>query len=1118
MDNEPFNCSLIYRFMRITFLHIMLALCFMNPVEAIEAKTQDLLTQRFSISLHEMPIKTVFNRLEKQTGVKFLYSSNLLNTSKKVSLDANSEALATVLDRLFSPLHLTYEVSERHIIVKRIDPTLNNSPALVPANQTNHSANISMTDRIIKGVVRDAAGGALPGVNVLIKDSQSGTVTDPDGGFSLNIDGDNGILVFSFVGYNTQEISIGNQSFLEITMLEDAKALEELVVVGYGTQSKRNVTSSIASVGKKELVNQPIMQVGQALQGKVAGVQVVQNSGSPGSSLTVRIRGAGSVNNSDPLYVIDGNLGANPSSIDPSQIETMEILKSASASAIYGAQGANGVVIITTKKGATGKPVIQVNGYTGIQQVHKTLPVVNGKQYAELYNAALTNAGKDPMFPNVGSLGVGTDWQNEIFRTASISNFDISASGGSERGNFFVSAGYFSQDGIVIESDYKRLSFRINSEYKLSPKIRIGENISVMSGKRNHIPEFGSRDLIPNAWYMDPTVPVKNPDGSWGFPNFSDTKNPVAQAFYNNNTSSNYVMNGSGYLVADLLKDLTFRTQINLNIGYNKQVTYNPVFDVFPLQRNLINSLENSTGQSLNWDWQNTLNYHTYFGDHSLEVLAGITALSNKTLSYYAQGQNLPDNADIDENLRFMDLATSGFSARGGASDYGMLSYLGRVNYSYLDKYLLTANLRVDGSSRFGQNNRYGVFPSFSLGWRLSDEAFLKDVTFINDLKLKGGWGMLGNQNSLSNYAFANSLTPNLVYAYGNAIAPGQAATSIGNPNLKWESIKETEVGIDFAGFNNKLYLSAAYYIKNTSNMLLRAPIPAFTGITTAPFVNGGSVRNKGIELVVSYKNKLSGNFGYEVSGNISKNNNTVTGLSNNQSMLFAGSYSVATVGLPIGSFYGYVMEGIFQNQGEVDNHAYQAAGTAPGDIKFKDLNGDQIINQADRTIIGNPWPAFNYGFSLNMNWRKLDFSALLYGVSGNEIVANWKYFTQGSNFYNFDQEMLNAWNGEGSSNSLPRLNVNDANNNFRASSYFVESGAYLRLRNLQLGYSVFDGNSGGIKKLRFYVSCQNLFTITKYKGFDPEIGSPDSSFRIGVDEGYYPQPRVLTVGLNASF
>jgi len=1119
MEKKQSIGPLIVTIMRITCLQLLLAIGVISAVNAKEARTQDLLNQRLSLSVREMPVKTVFTTLEKQTGVKFLYSSNLVNPSKKVTLAVQSEALSGVLEKLLSPLHLTYEVSEKHIIVKRISQSLPGN-ATAPAGSIHLTAlNSSATnDRSIKGTVRDASGNGLPGVNVLIKGSQQGTITDPDGGFALNIEGNSSVLVFSFVGYNTQEVTVGNQTSLEIVMAEDAKALEELVVVGYGVQSKRNVTSSIASVGQKELVNQPIMQVGQALQGKVAGVQVVQNSGSPGSSLTVRIRGAGSVNNSDPLYVIDGNLGANPASIDPSQIETMEILKSASASAIYGAQGANGVVIITTKKGASGKPVIQVNGYTGIQQVHNMLPVVNGKQYAELYNSALTNAGKEPLFTDVASLGAGTDWQKEIFRTASISNLDISASGGSDRGNFFVSAGYFTQDGIVIESDYKRLSFRINSEYKLSPKVRIGENLSLMSSKRNHIPEFGARDIIPNAWYMDPTVSVKKPDGSWGFPNFSDTRNPVAQAYYNNNTSGSYIMNGSGYLVADLLENLTFRTQLNLNIGYTKQITYNPVYDVFPLQRNLVNSLENSVGQSLNWDWQNTLNYHTYFGDHSLEVLAGITALSNKTESYYAQGQNLPDNADIDENLRYLDLATSGYSARGGAGDYGMLSYLGRVNYSFMDKYLLTANLRVDGSSRFGANNRYGIFPSFSVGWRLSDEAFLKDVAFINDLKLKGGWGMLGNQNSLSNYAFANGLTPNLVYAYGNTIAPGQAATSIGNPDLKWESIKETEVGLDFSGFGNKLYLSAAYYIKNTSNMLLRAPIPAFTGITTAPFVNGGSVRNKGVELVVSYKNKISGDFGYEISGNISKNNNTVTGLANNQSMLFAGTYSVATVGLPIGSFYGHVMEGIFQNQSEVDNHAYQAAGTAPGDIKFKDLNGDKIINQDDRMVIGNPWPAFNYGFSLNLNWKKLDFSSLFYGVSGNEVVANWKYFTQGSNFYNFDQEMLNAWNGEGSTNSLPRLNVNDANNNFRASSYFVESGDYLRLRNLQLGYSVFDGKSGGFNKLRVYVSCQNLFTITKYKGFDPEIGSPDSSFRIGVDEGYYPQPRVLTVGLNASF
>jgi len=1082
-------------------------------------KVQDLLSKRVSISANHVQVKSVFSNIERQTGVKFLYSSSNIRPDQRVSLTVEKEALSVALERLLSPLQLTYMVSDKHIVIRRISNALEDkSGEMVPQTSAIVGSDWAVADKVVKGTVKDPSQNGLPGVSVVVKGTQRGTITDVNGDFSLSVDEENPTLVFSFVGYVTQEIALGGRTEIFVELKEDTKSLEELVVVGYGVQSKRNVTSSIASVSSDEISNQPVQQVGQALQGKVAGVQVVQNSGSPGSSLTVRIRGAGTINNSDPLYVIDGNLGGNPAGIDPSQIENIEILKSASAAAIYGAQGANGVVIITTKKGKSGKPVIQLNAYTGVQQVYRTLPLVNGRQYAELYNTALVNGGKAPLFTDLNGLGEGTDWQNEIFRTAPISNVELSASGGGEKGTFYTSAGYFSQDGTVIKSGYDRLSFRLNSEYRISPKVKIGENIGLVYGDRRPIPEFGSRDIIPSAWHMDPTVPVKTSDGKWGFPKFSDTKNPVAQAHYYHNKVKDYLLNSSGYLEADLFKNLTFRTQINFNLGFTRQDIYTPVYDVFPLQRNLVSSLEYRGTEFSNWDWQNTLNYQQYFGEHSLEVLAGVTALSYKSRSITAGGQGLPDNASIDESLRYLDLTTSGFSARGGAGDYGMLSYLGRINYGFRDKYLFTGNLRVDGSSRFGENNRYGVFPSFSLGWRISDEDFLKDVSWINDLKLRGGWGMLGNQNSLSNYAFANTLTPNLVYTFGDNISQGQAATSVGNPDLKWEAIKETEIGLDFAGLSNKLFVSAAYYVKKTSNMLLRAPIPAFTGITTAPFVNGGNVENKGVELVATFKDRTNGGLGYEISANIAKNKNEVTKLLNDQSILFSGTYSIAKVGAPIGAFYGYVMDGIFQTQAEVDNHAYQATGTAPGDIRFRDVNGDNVINQDDRAIIGNPWPKFNYGFSGNLSWKRFDLNALFYGVAGSEVVANWKYFTQGSNFYNFDQEMLNAWNGPGTSNTIPKLNVNDPNTNSRASSYFVEKGDYLRLRNLQVGYEILNGSSGKGGKLRAYLSCQNLLTFTSYKGFDPEIGKPDSSFRIGVDEGYYPQPRVITLGINASF
>jgi TonB-linked SusC/RagA family outer membrane protein len=973
----------------------------------------------------------------------------------------------------------------------------------------------SVFDAVVSGRVTDQKGQPIPGVTVSSEGGIIGTVTDLDGMFSLEVS-EQAVLVFSFIGYQTQRISVEDQSIINITLIEDVSSMDEFVVVGYGTQSKRNVTSSIGSVTSEDIGSYPVQQVGQALQGKVPGLHIVQNSGSPGSSLTMRIRGTGTVNNSDPLYVIDGNLGADPSDLDPSHIETIEVLKSASAAAIYGAQGANGVVLITTKGGSRGAANLQVDYYRGFQEVHRTMPMMNGRQFADTYNQALINAGRQPLFSDVEAIGTGTDWQNAIFRTAAIQNIGFSVNGGSDQGTYFISGGYFQQQGIVLNTDYSRISFRINSEYKVNPVISFGENLSLSYGLRNIIPEFGSRNPVPNAWNMDPTTPVKNVDGSWGFPKFSDTKNPVAEATLNYNTTKRPSLNGSAYVVVTPHDNFVFRSQINLNFGFSNGYLFNPTYDIFPLQRNLVANVTRTEYQWSNWDWQNTVTYNASWREHDIEVLGGVTALSHRAEAISASGQGVPENANTDPGLRYLDLANIGQQVTGNAGEYGMFSILGRINYSYRGTYLLTANFRSDGSSKFGSNNRYGAFPSFSAGWRISDETFLKDVGFVNDLKIRGGWGMLGNQNSLPNYAFANSLTSNLIYVFGQDISQGQALTSEGNPDLKWETTRETDLGVDFLGFGSQVSFSANYYYKKTTDMLLRIPVAAYTGVQQAPFVNGGDVLNKGVELMLGYQKTPSDHLNYDISVNFAHNINEVTQLNNNQAAIFsAGNYSRTVVGQPIATFYGYVMDGIFQTEEEVAYHAFQSPGTSAGDIRFKDLNNDGVINQDDRANIGNPWPDFTYGINGNFRYGQFDLSLAFQGVYGNDIVGAWKYFTQGSNFYNYDLEMLNSWNGEGSSNTIPRLNVNDPNDNLRISSYYIEDGSYLRLKHLQFGYTLPNGTIKHIKKLRLYVTGQNLLTLTSYPGFDPEIGSPGSSLDIGVDRGYYPQPRTITVGLN---
>ncbi len=970
----------------------------------------------------------------------------------------------------------------------------------------------------IKGRVVNKEGNPLQGVSVLVSGTQIGITTNSDGRFTLTIpEGRKNIMLeVSNIGYKSTMVNVGNQTDIVVILEEGIAALDQVVVVGYGKQSKRNITSSIGSISSKDIANYPVQQMGQALQGKVAGVQIIQNSGAPGSSLMIRIRGTGTVNNSEPLYVIDGNLGADPTDLDPNNIESIEVLKSASAAAIYGSQGANGVVLITTKKGIPGSQNMQVHFSRGVQQVHRTMPMMNAKQFATIYNEALTNGGREPLFPDVESLGEGTDWQKAIFRSAPIQNVGFSINGGSNQGTYYIGADFFQQQGIVINTDYSRLNFRVNSEYKVNPVITFGENLSLSYSVRNTIPEFGDRDPVANSWHMDPTTPVKNPDGTWGYPKFSDTKNPVAEATLTNNTTKRPVLNGSAYFDIKPISNLVYRSQINMNLGFSNGYEYVPTYNIFPLQRNLTTRVTRSEYQWMNWDWQNTLTYKLNLGRHNLEFLAGTTTLSNHTENIFASGQGVPENANEDPNLRYLDLVgITGQQVSGSAGEFSMLSFLGRINYSYKGKYLFTGNFRSDGSSKFGLNNRFGSFPSFSLGWRVSDEEFMKDISFINDLKIRGGWGMLGNQNSLTNYAFANSLSSNLVYVFGQDISQGQALTSKGNPNLKWETTKETEIGFDFTGFKNRTTISFSYYNKKTTDMLLRVPIAAYTGVQVPPFVNGGDVQNKGFELSLGYQKTNPGRFYYDVSVNLSHNQNKVLKLSNSQAAIFSGQgYSRTVVGEPIASFYGHVMEGIFQNQKEVDDHAVQASGTAPGDIKYKDLNGDRVINQADRTRIGNPWPKFTYGATANLRWKQFDLNLALQAVYGNDIIAHWKYFTQGSNFYNYDLEMLNAWHGEGISNRIPKVNVNDPNSNMRPSSYFIERGSYLRLKHLQLGYN-FPRGISKIKKARIYLSCQNLLTFTKYPGFDPEIGGPGSTLSIGVDNGYYPQSRTITAGLN---
>lgn len=978
--------------------------------------------------------------------------------------------------------------------------------------------------KVITGtVISKEDNQVIQSVNVMVKGTKVGAITDANGFFSLTVPDDKSILVFSFIGFSSQEILVGKRNRIDVILEQDVKSMEQVVLVGYGTQRRSDVTGAIGSVTARDIQDEPGIQVAQALQGKIAGIQISQNSGAPGSGLLIRVRGTGTVNNAEPLYVIDGNVNSNPIDLAPDQIESIQVLKSASAAAIYGAQGANGVILITTKQGKSGKSQLDVNFSQGLQQIQRKFPVTNARQYATIYNEGLVNAGQQPLYSNPDALGEGTDWQKEVFRVAPMTDVSVSASGGSESSKFYFSAGYVNQEGILRGSSFDRVNLRINSSHNITPAIRIGQNLSASVANYKQLSEFGFGSTLGNTLTANPEIPVKTPDGAWGFsPTSLNSVNPLAAIFYSNDNTRRPVLNGNVYADLTILKGLVFRSQYNFNLGYSENSIFTPSYRISASNFNDIANLTENTNRFREYSWANTLTYQKAVGKHTFDVLGGITTQESYFQSISAFGAGLPANATGNVNLRYLDLSTQGNRVGGGAGEWGILSYLGRVNYNYNGKYFTTVNFRADGSSRFGVNNKYGYFPSFSVGWKISEENFLKDKSWVSNLMLRGGWGSLGNQNSLPNYAFATLVTPNINYAFGSEVVRGQAPTGKGNPDLKWEATKETNLGLDFRGFNDKITASVDYYYKQTSDMLLQVPLLQYSGIQQSPYVNGGNVVNNGLELMLGYENTTATKFDYYVNANIAFNKNKVTQLSNTgtsifQQLSFIGIMNVTQIGSPIASFYGWKTDGLFQDRAEVQKHATQSTGTAPGDIRFVDVNGDGVINARDQTIIGNPWPKFTYGLNSGISYKGIDFKLQLQGTYGNDIYMALKFRMEGANFFNKTLNVWeNRWTGPGTSNRVPRQTTNDPNNNMRSSEYYVEDGSYMRVRNVQIGYRL-PRNVIKLRSARIYASVQNLLTFSKYPGFDPEIGTnrANNPLYIGIDETNYPLPRIYTIGIN---
>lgn len=968
----------------------------------------------------------------------------------------------------------------------------------------------------VQGVVKDQTGETVIGASVMEKGTTNGTITGIDGDFSLNMS-PNGTLVVSFVGYKTQEVQVKGQKQLQVVLSEDAEMLDEVVVIGYGTMKKSDLTGAVSSIGNKDIKDSPVSNLGQAIQGKISGVQIV-DAGKPGDNVSIKIRGLGSINNCDPLVVIDGvptDLGL--SSLNMADVERLDVLKDASATAIYGSRGANGVVMITTKRGTEGKGKLAVSANYSFQNATNVPSLLNAAQYAELSNDMMVNSGRNPNpeWANPSELGAGTDWMDELLRTGVMQNYTVSYSGGNEKSHYYVSGGFLDQSGIVKSVNYRRFTFQSNSDAQVLKWLKFSNNITFSADTK----KSGSYN-IGDALKALPIYPVKNEDGSWSGPDgnsewYGSTRNPIGPTELNKSQTDGY------NFLANLTAELTFTKWLKFKstFGYDAKFwfidNFTPKYNWKPTPTEETSRYK-SDNKSFTYLWDNYFLFdHTFAEKHRVGLMAGMSAQWN-TNDYL----NAQKNVFMFDNVHEMDNGEEMYAIGGNETEWALLSYMARVNYSYEDRYLLTATIRRDGSSRFGKKHRWGTFPSVSVAWRASQEKWFPKNDYINDLKVRAGYGVTGSQASVGNYSYLASYNTS-VYPFGISSGNQTALVSstLANPYIHWEEVAQTNIGFDASLFNSRVMFSFDAYLKETRDMLVKASIPITSGFedTTTTYTNAGKVRNQGIEMSLHTIN-LTGELGWETNLTATYNKNKIKDLNSDVPYYINqinNSYvTMLAKDYPINVFYGYVMDGIFQNQSEVNTHAVQP-GAEPGDIRFRDLNNDGVINDSDRTVIGNPNPSWLFSMNNSLSYKGFELSVFLQGIAGNKIYnANNIDNTGMAAAYNQTTDVLKRWQGEGTSNSMPRAVFGDPNQNTRVSDRFVENGSYLRLKNITLSYTFPKQwlQKAQIENARLSLSCENVATITGYSGFDPEVGIN------GIDQNRYPISRTFSLGLNFNF
>ena len=1131
--------------MRIRFLLALLCFSLASGYSAF--------AQKVTINLQNVKLEKVFDAITKQTGLSVAYSRPTVNPDQNVSISATNEELGDVLKRLFAGTNVAFEIGEEKIYLKDGKTSSNGSQQVKKKN--------------VSGVIVDTNGEPVIGASVLVKGTTNGTITDMDGKFTINDVPENSTLDISYIGYKTMTLKATDKNLSRLVLHEDTEVLDEVVVVGYGVQRKRDVSTAVSSVKAEALANNPASDFRQALVGKMPGVQVTTPSGDPEGSVSIRVRGISTVNaGSDPLYIVDGvPMERGFANMNTNDIESIEVLKDASAAAIYGSRGSNGVVLITTKKGTSEKLTVQYDGYYGIQNVSKKLPMMNAYQFAEFARDGHNNAylaevpGASPDDPNSvrpqsyhqipaelfpyleGQPGLtDTDWQDAIFRTANTTGHNISLSGKANSVNYFVSGNYMNKEGIIINSDFKKYSMRMNIDGKYK-RLKFGVNFAPSYSTSNSVDASGAGGIVQSALMMPPVWPVYNEDGSYNYQGngywrigtdyqHNEVLNPVAMANLQSNITDRMSIIGKVYAELELYKGLTYK----ISFGGDYYGAHNDKYrqSALPLKgKNYYDMPSNPEGYSsssfyFNWLIENQLTYNTTINEkHNLTAILVQSAQKETFKSNNVTATDYPN--DYIQTISG-GTVTKGYSEK---SQWSIASYLARVQYSFSGKYMLSGAIRTDGSSRFGKNNRWGYFPSASAAWRITEENFFKEQTalsFINDLKLRLSYGVTGNFQ-IGNYEHLATMSlDNYILGTGQGLLSyGYKPDNIEREDLSWEKNKMVNAGVDVQMFNGLLGFTVDYYNTNTSDMLLSVPVPLITGYSTS-LMNIGKVNNRGWEIGLSSQKHISDDFGYSFNANWSKNINEVKALGpSNAPIISSGSvehaYYITEVGKPIGNYYLLVQDGIFETEEDLKKYPH-FENTKVGDFRFVDVDGDGVLDlDKDRTVCGNYMPKFTYGFGGKLWYKGFDLDINFQGVFGNKILnLNRRYIDNMEGNVNGTTIALDRWQSEDQpgNGQVNKANRKQTGYNGRTSTWHLEDGSYLRLQNVSLGYTLPKKwtNRFYVEKLRLYVSGQNLATFTKYSGYNPEVNArPDNALTPGEDYGTYPLARTFMFGINVT-